>query len=145
MAQSVAPDVIVYLCTNCVPAAGRVPRQWQHDGVRVAVREVPCSGKIDTQYLLSVMEGGGYGLCVITCPKGECRLAQGNYRAEIRIGTVRRLLGEIGIEPERIELLRFGPEEPFERFEQAVRGATARIGALGKSPLRTKQQAHKAT
>ena len=106
----------------------------------MAVREVPCSGKINAQYLLGAMEGGGRGLCVVTCPKGECRLAQGNLRAEMRIGTVRRLLGEIGIEPERVELLRFGPEESFEQFERLVRETAARIGALGESPLRKKKR-----
>ena len=117
-----------------------MPRQWKHGEVHVAVREVPCSGKIDAQYLLATMEGGGRGICVVTCPKGECRLAQGNLRAEIRIGTVRRLLAEIGLQPERVELLRCGPEEPFEQFERLVREAAARIGDLGESPIRTKKR-----
>ncbi len=138
MAQLVNPDVIVYLCTNCTPSGGRLPRQWKDGDVHVAVQEVPCSGKIDAQYLLSALEGGGRGLCVVTCPKGECRLAQGNLRAEVRIGTVRRLLAEIGIEPERVELLRYGPNDPFEQFERLIREAAARIGDLGESPIRTK-------
>ena len=116
-----------------------MPRQWKHDDTHVVVREVPCSGKIDAQYLMAALEGGGHGLCVVTCPKGQCRLAQGNYRAEIRIATVRRLLGEIGLEPERVELLRFGPKDSHEQFEQAVREATARISALGPSPIRANQ------
>jgi len=140
MAEPAHPDVIVYLCTNCTPVGGILSRQWMDGDVHVAVREVPCSGKINAQYLLGAMEGGGHGLCVVTCPKGECRLAQGNLRAEMRIGTVRRLLGEIGIEPERVELLRFGPEESFEQFERLVRETAARIGALGESPLRKKKR-----
>jgi coenzyme F420-reducing hydrogenase delta subunit len=62
-------------------------------------------------------------------------LAQGNYRAEVRIGTIRRLLTEIGIEPERAELLHIGPDESFDRFDRLVREAVARICALGPSPL----------
>ena len=140
MAQPVHPDVIVYLCTNCTPPGGRLPRQWKDGDVYVGVREVPCSGKIDAQYLLTAMEGGRRGLLVVTCPKGECRLGQGNLRAEIRIGTVRRLLAEIGLQPERVELVRCGPEEPFERFERLVREAAARIANLGESPIRTKKR-----
>ena len=140
MAQPVQPDVIVYLCTNCTPPGGRLPRQWKNGDVHVAVCEVPCSGKIDAQYLLAALEGGGRGLCVVTCPKGECRLAQGNLRAEVRIATVRRLLAEIGIEPERVELLHSGPDDSFEQFERLVREAAARIGDLGESPLRTKKR-----
>jgi len=139
MASARQPDILVFLCGNCVPKGSRLPRQWKQDDSHVAVREVPCSGKIDAQYLLSTLEGGWQGLCVVTCPKGKCRLAQGNYRAEIRIGTVKRLLGEVGMEPERVELLRFGPDDSPEQFEKAIGDATARISALGKSPIRANQ------
>ncbi len=135
MAEPVFPDVIVYLCANCAPGGGRLPRQWNQAGLHVSVREVPCSGKMDSQYLLNSIEGGAAGLCVITCPKGVCRLGQGNYRAEVRLGTIRRLLDEIGIEQERVELLRYAATDPFAPFEQAVRASVERICDLGKSPI----------
>jgi len=131
VAESAHPDIIVYVCTNCLAEASRLPRQWRQDGAYVLVRQVPCSGKIDAQYLLNALEGGGRGFCVVTCPKGDCQLAQGNYRAEVRIHTVRRLLREIGLEGERAELLQCSPDDPFESFEKAVRDVVGRIAALG--------------
>lgn len=131
----VSPDVIVYVCTNCIPEGGRLPRQWEHHGAHVLVREVPCSGKMDGQYLLHTLEGGTRGLCVVACPKGQCQLAEGNYRAEVRIATVRRLLAEIGLEPERAELLHCSADDPFERLEELVRDAVGRICALGPNPI----------
>jgi F420-non-reducing hydrogenase iron-sulfur subunit len=101
----------------------------------VLVREVPCSGKMDGQYLCHALEGGARGVCVVACPKGECHLAQGNYRAEVRIRTVQRLLTEIGLEPERAELLHISPEDPPEKLVEQVRGAVERIYAVGESPL----------
>ena len=100
------------------------------------VREVPCSGKMDGQYLLHAIEGGSRGLCVVACPKGECHLAQGNYRAEVRIRTLRRLLEEVGLEPERAELVHCAAEDPPQKLEELVRGAVDRICSLGESPLR---------
>lgn len=135
MPQLLNPDVVVYVCANCLPQSGHLPRQWRQDGARVLVREVPCSGKMDGQYLLHALEGGGRGLCVVACPKGECHLAQGNYRAEIRVRTVQRLLDEIGLEPERAQLLHFSPDDPPGELEQCVRDAVERICALGESPL----------
>ncbi len=135
MAQPTCPDVIVYVCCNSIPGGGRLPRQWTLGEAHILLREVPCSSKNDGQYLLHALEGGVRGLCVVTCPKGACRLAQGNYRAEVRVATVRRLLGEIGIEPERVELVRCGPDDSFEKFEQAIRDAVNRICALGKNPI----------
>jgi F420-non-reducing hydrogenase iron-sulfur subunit len=140
MAVSVSPGVIVYVCTNSIPQGGRLPRQWNQDGAHVLVREVPCSGKMDGQYLIHAMEGGTRGVCVVACPKGECHLAQGNYRAEIRIRTVQRLLKEIGLESERAELLRGSADDSPHQIEQLVRGAVQRICALGESPLRAARQ-----
>jgi F420-non-reducing hydrogenase iron-sulfur subunit len=136
MAEILSPGVVVYVCTNCIPQGGRLPRQWRQQETRVVVREVPCSGKMDGQYLLHAIEGGSRGLCVVACPKGECHLAQGNYRAEIRIRTLRRLLEEVGLEPERAELVHCAPGDPAEQLEELVRGAVDRICYLGESPLR---------
>jgi F420-non-reducing hydrogenase iron-sulfur subunit len=136
MAVAVSPGVVVYLCTNCIPEGMRLPRQWHQDGVHVVVREVPCSGKMDGQYLFHALECGARGICVVACPKGECHLTQGNYRAEIRMRTVQRLLQEIGLEPERAELVHSSADDPFGRFEQLVRDAVGRICALGESPVR---------
>jgi coenzyme F420-reducing hydrogenase delta subunit len=136
MAQTASPDVIVYICCNCIAKETHLPRQWQQDGARVLVREVPCSGKMDSQYFMHAFEGGGRGLCVVACPKGECHLAQGNYRAEMRVRTVQRLLAEIGIEPERAELLHVSPNDPPDRVGQLVRDAVQRVAAAGIVPPR---------
>jgi len=140
MVQPMSPDVIVYVCTNCIPRGARLPRQWVQDGAHVVVREVPCSGKMDAQYLLHALEGGAYGLCVVACPKGECQLAQGNYRAQMRIETIRRLLAEIGLEADRAQLLHYSADDPADRLLRLVRDAVGRIGALGPSPLRAQTQ-----
>ena len=99
------------------------------------MREVPCSGKTDGQYLMHAMEGGARGLCVVACPKGDCRLSQGNYRAEVRVLTVRRLLEEIGLPPERAQMVHFSPDDPPRQLEQLVRSTVERICALGENPL----------
>lgn len=131
MAQSASPDIVVYICCNCIAQGSRLPRQWQQDGAHVLVREVPCSGKMDGQYLLHAFEGGSRGLCVVVCPKGECHLAQGNYRAEIRVRMMQRLLTEIGLEVERVELLHVSPSDPPDRLEPLVRDAVTRVIGLG--------------
>ena len=41
--------------------------------------------------------------------------------------TIQRLLGEIGVEPERLELLRFSPEGSVDELERAIREAVGRI------------------
>ncbi len=138
MAVALSPEVVVYVCHNSVPAAAGLRRQWTQDGVRVVAHTVPCSGKMDGQYLLHALEGGARGLCIVTCPKGECHLSQGNYRAEIRVRMIQRLLGEAGLGPERAELLHSSSHDSPEQFQQRIAEAVGRICALGSSPLAAK-------
>lgn len=97
----ILPEVSVFLCRNCLPDAPAFPMQWTESGMHVRVKLVPCSGKIDIRYMLHALEGGKLGVCVITCPHGECTLAQGNYRADIRVRALRKLLVEIGLDADR--------------------------------------------
>jgi F420-non-reducing hydrogenase iron-sulfur subunit len=135
MTATVSPNVIIYVCHRSIPRGAPLPRQWTQNGVGVVIHEVPCSGKMDGQYLMHALEGGACGVCVVSCPKGECRLGQGNYRAEIRIRTIRRLLAEVGLEGERAEQFYFSPDDSREQFDQMVRGFVERICSLGKNPI----------
>jgi F420-non-reducing hydrogenase iron-sulfur subunit len=132
MSESLGSGVSVYICHRCIPEGGRLPRQWTQDGVRVQVKELPCSGKTDVQYLFHAIESGARGVLVVTCPQGECRLAQGNYRADVRVHTVRRLLAEIGIEPERAVLIHCAPDDDLKAL---VRDAVDKFCALGESQI----------
>jgi len=136
MAEPVSPDIVVYVCHNSLPDGGDLPGQWVENDLHVDVQRVPCSGKTDGQYLMHVIEGGGQGFCVATCPVGKCCLAQGNYRAEIRVATTRRLLGEAGFEPERAQFVRCDEDASFEDFDTAIREAVGRISALAKNPIK---------
>lgn len=134
MAEAVRPDVLVHVCQNCIPGGGQLPRQWTQDGLHVLIRQVPCSGKTDAQYLFHALENGCQGVCVVTCPKAGCHLAQGNYRAEVRIRTIQRLLVEIGLAPERAQLLRCETDESAEHLEQVLRQTISTISqAAGPS------------
>jgi coenzyme F420-reducing hydrogenase delta subunit len=137
MAEPVQPDIVVYVCQSCVSEDGGMPRQWSQDGAHVLVRQVPCSGKIDAQYLFHALEAGSHGVCVVACSHGNCSLGEGSYRAEVRVRTVRRLLAEIGLEPQRVELLHCASDDQLgESVGELARGAAQRLCALGESPLR---------
>ena len=131
MPEPVTSNAVVNVCRNCIPPDRHLPHQWKQGGVHVVVREIPCSGKIDAQYLLHALEGVTHGLCVVACPTEDCHLSEGACRAEVRIRTIRRFLVEMGLEPERAELLHCSPEEPLTKLEQSVHQAVRRLSALG--------------
>lgn len=127
------PDILVYLCKNCIPEGGQLPVQWSEAGLHVRIKQIPCSGKIDAQYVLHSLEGGVRGICVVTCPHGECTLTQGNYRAEIRVKTVRHLLSEIGDDPRRAELIQCPPDVTIDGIKELISDAVRRF--VGKNEV----------
>ena len=116
-------DIIIYICKNCIPQGGRLPVQWAEGGMHVRIKEIPCSGKIDAQYMLHALEGGVKGICIVTCPLGKCTLSQGNYRSEIRTKTVQRLLSEIGLDPLRARLVHCPAEMTVDQFKELIHDA----------------------
>lgn len=127
MDNPLAPCVIVTLCRNCIPDGSRLPRQWDQDGVHVLVRINPCSGKTEMTYLFRALQQEATGHCVVTCPNGDCRLSQGNQRARLRVETTRRLLTEIGMDKELIQIMECPKDLSAEEFENRVRTMVSRV------------------
>jgi coenzyme F420-reducing hydrogenase delta subunit len=138
MLQHVIPDILVYLCKNSVPEAGSLPVQWTEAGVHIQTKVIPCSGKIDAQYILHSLEGGVRGVCVMTCPHGECTLSQGNYRAEMRVKTVQRLLSEIGDDPQRAGFIQCPANATLDIIKGLISGEIRRF--FGNVPAAINKQ-----
>ncbi len=120
-------EAAVYICKNCFPECGSLPAQWNNSGTHIRIKRIPCSGKIDAQYMLHAFESGFRGICVITCPEGKCKLSQGNYRAQIRTATVRRLLSEVGIDPENARIIQCSGDETVGRIKEMINETVGRF------------------
>jgi coenzyme F420-reducing hydrogenase delta subunit len=142
MTKHQCADVFIYVCHNCLPDKDRLPRQWRRDDLHVRVVELPCTGKINTQYLFHALEGGSAGLCVITCPQGECTLFEGNYRAEMRVNNVKSLLQEIGMDPARVKILSSSPRDSLDELKRRIDAAITDFSrvAAGVVPAGTTEQ-----
>ncbi|MGQ9695420.1 MAG: hydrogenase iron-sulfur subunit, partial [Thermodesulfobacteriota bacterium] len=91
-------------------------------------------------FLLNAFEEGADGVYVAGCLEGDCHFLKGNLRAKKRVALAKRLLEEIGIGGERLEMYNMsaamGP-----RFAEVAREMTEKIKKLGPSPLKKKQGA----
>jgi coenzyme F420-reducing hydrogenase delta subunit len=76
------------------------------------------------------LEGGVLGVCIITCPSGKCTLTQGNYRAEVRVRTVKRLLEEIGSDPSRAKIVQCAEGQTPESMRESISEAIAEFSAM---------------
>jgi F420-non-reducing hydrogenase iron-sulfur subunit len=102
----------IYYCRNA-SQGGEFPPALTRLEVRGDVRleAVPCSGKVDPRYLLKAFESGASAVCVLACPSGHCKMMQGNLRAGRRIGAVRQLIAEAGLDPNALQVFLPGGTE----------------------------------
>ncbi len=106
----------------------------------VKIIQVPCSGRVDIIHLLRAIEDGADGVYVAGCLEGECHFMTGNLKAKKRVQYVKKVLEQIGIEPDRVEMFNLSSGEG-PRFAEIAREMVERIKNLGPSPIKLKKAA----
>jgi F420-non-reducing hydrogenase iron-sulfur subunit len=130
------PLILAFCCHYCAYAAADLAgsmRLQYPDNVRVL--RLPCTGKLEVNYILAAFERGVDGVIVAGCLEGGCHYLEGNLRARKRVEWAKRLLAEIGLEPERLEMFNLSSAEGT-RFAEIVTTMVQRLEQLGPSPLR---------
>lgn len=91
-------------------------------------------------HLLRAVEDGADGVYVAGCLEGECHFLTGNLKAKRKVQYVKKVLEEIGIEPERVEMFNLSSGEG-PRFAEIAREMVERIKELGPSPVKMQKAA----
>jgi F420-non-reducing hydrogenase iron-sulfur subunit len=134
------PLILAFCCHYCAYAAadlaGSMRLQYPSN---VRVLRLPCTGKLEVNYLLTAFEHGVDGVIVAGCLEGGCHFLEGNLRARKRVERAKKLLAEVGLEPERLEMFNLSSAEG-PRFAEIVTIMAERLRGLGKSPLRPDRQ-----
>lgn len=130
------PVILAFCCHYCAYAAadlaGSMRLQYPSN---VRVLRLPCTGKIEVNYLLAAFERGADGVIVAGCLEGGCHFLEGNLRARKRVERAKQLLDEIGLEPDRLKMYNLSSADG-PRFAEIVTEMDQRIRQLGPSPLR---------
>jgi F420-non-reducing hydrogenase iron-sulfur subunit len=128
--------ILAFCCHYCAFAAADLAgsmRLQYPDTVRVL--RLPCTGKLEVDYILKSFERGIDAVLVAGCLEGGCHFQEGNLRARRRVERAKEFLAEIGIEPERVEMFNLSSAEGA-RFAEIVKIMESRLEKLGPSPLR---------
>jgi F420-non-reducing hydrogenase iron-sulfur subunit len=107
-------------------------------GPRIRFFPLPCSGRIEALHLMRALEAGADKVYLITCPVGTCRYREGNIRARKRLEFARKLIKEIGLEPERFELVH-AASQAMTSIDEIVRELINREQGVAPSQLNTKR------
>jgi coenzyme F420-reducing hydrogenase delta subunit len=101
----------------------------------VRIVRVPCTGKVDVMLMLRAFQKGADGVYCVGCLEGTCHYNAGNLRCRERVEHVQHLLGEIGLEKERVRMYNLSSGEG-PTFAAYAKEMTAYIKEVGPSPLK---------
>lgn len=136
MEQERLPEITVFTCIYCgytsADMAGTLGLRYPAD---IKVVKLPCTGKMDTLYMLKAFEQGADAVMVVACTKGTCHHLEGNLRAEKRVGRAKLILDEIGLGGGRVEIFFVTGSQGYS-FVEAVNQMSTRVAALGANPLK---------
>ena len=129
--------IVAFCCNFCAFAAadlaGAMRLQYSPN---VRIIRLPCTGKVDAIHLMKAFEDGADAVFVAGCLEGQCHYLEGNLRAKKRVAYVKKLLAEVEIEPERLEMFNLSSAMGG-RFAEIVEEMTERITKLGPTYIRT--------
>ncbi len=133
------PKIIAFLCNWCSYAgadlAGVSRIQYPPN---IMIVRLMCSGRIDPLFILEAFKDGADGVLIAGCHlPSDCHYMSGNFKALRRITLLRKVLGDFGIEPERLRLEWVSAGEG-DKFASVVRSTVDSIKKLG--PMSIKKQ-----
>jgi coenzyme F420-reducing hydrogenase delta subunit len=130
------PEITAFYCVYCgymaADAAGALHIQYP---ANVKFVRLPCTGKTDIRYILQAFEQGADGVYQVACPIGNCHHVRGNERGLARLERAKKILQEIGLERERLDMF-FMSGSQGQTFAMAAQTMTERIRKLGPNPLK---------
>ena len=133
--MSFEPKIVAFCCHYCAFAAadlaGVMRLQYPSN---VKIIKLPCTGRVDVIHLMRTFEDGADGVFVAGCLEGNCHYMEGNLRAKRRVRYSQKLLDEIGLGGQRLDMYNMSSAEG-PKFAQVAREFTERIRGLGPSPL----------
>jgi heterodisulfide reductase subunit A len=143
------PTIVGYLCRWCAySAADRAGMTRMNYPVNIVPIQVPCTGRLDTDIILTAFEEGADGVAVVGCHVQDCHYRSGAMHAQERTDNLRKVLQAAGISGKR---LYFGSVSASEakQYAKQVTDFVAQIEVLGplgsESASKTRSRVKKPT
>jgi F420-non-reducing hydrogenase iron-sulfur subunit len=95
-----------------------------------------CTARIEPEFVLKALREGADGVLIAGCHPGECHYVEGNIKALRRFKLLKRVLFQLGIEDERVQLVWAAASEG-KQLAEAIDRMTEQLQPLG--PLCWKQ------
>jgi F420-non-reducing hydrogenase iron-sulfur subunit len=100
----------------------------------IRIIRVMCSGRVSPLFILKALTLGADGVLILGCHPGDCHYIEGNYKTLRRMPLLKKVLNQLGIEEERVQLEWVSAAEGA-RFAEVTNSFTETIKNLGPIPL----------
>jgi F420-non-reducing hydrogenase iron-sulfur subunit len=140
MTEEFEPKIVGFLCNWCSYAGADlagVSRIQYPPNLRII--RVMCSGRIDPAFILEAFRSGADGVLLSGCHPGDCHYIAGNYKAQRRGILLKKLLEQLGLEPQRLRI-EFVSASEGAKFATVVKEMVEDIKKLGPNPLKTQAE-----
>jgi F420-non-reducing hydrogenase iron-sulfur subunit len=131
MSENFEPVIVGFLCNWCsyraadLAGTARIKYAPNMRPIRVM-----CSGRIDPQFILKALRQGADGVLIAGCHPGECHYVNGNIKAIRRFILLKKMLRQLGVEEERVQLVWASASEGI-ILASKVDEMTEQVRALG--------------
>jgi F420-non-reducing hydrogenase iron-sulfur subunit len=135
MSKEFEPNILGFLCNWCsyagadLAGTSRIKYPANLKSIRVM-----CSGRVDPAFVLEALRKGVDGVLIAGCHPGDCHYQSGNYKTNRRIKLLKKLLEELGIDPQRVRFEYVSASEG-QKFATIVTEFVAEIKKLGPNPI----------
>ncbi len=130
------PKIVAFCCSNCASSAAEIAHGMSKTmPPNVKIVQVPCTGRIEILHLLKPFENGADGVYVAGCQEDSCRYVNGITKAAKRVESVKKILEELDIEPDRIDVFNLSAAQG-QRFVEVAHEMVEKIRDLGPSPAK---------
>jgi F420-non-reducing hydrogenase iron-sulfur subunit len=129
--ESWRPKILAFCCNWCTytgaDLAGLNRMKYPCD---VRVLRVPCSSRVNPQFVLRAFQKGCDGVMVCGCHPGDCHYTSGNYYTRRRFMLLKAMLEYNGIDPERFQARWISGSEAA-KFRDAVTEMSEIVTKMG--------------
>ena len=129
------PKIVVLRCNFCLaPGADEaLSAKVKEDSGSIIINTV-CTGRIDPTFVIDAFVKGADGVMIAGCAHGDCHFVSGNYKAGRNVLLLKRMLAQLGIEPERLRTEWLATSES-PRFLASLNDLVDKVTTLGPLTL----------
>jgi F420-non-reducing hydrogenase iron-sulfur subunit len=88
-----------------------------------------CSGRVDPELIINAFSRGADGVLIAGCHPGDCHYMTGNYKTRRRYFLLKKMISQLGINPERLKLEWISASES-QKFQSTINEFVEKIAKL---------------